>query len=133
MVCPLVFQMPAKKPCRISNCPKAATNGYCDDHASRRKSYDPQQEAKWDRPGHHLYSTARWKQLRAEKLRQHPLCKHCAERGIVTVATQVDHITPHRGDEHLFWHGPFQSLCASCHSAKSRQDVMDRKSKHDVV
>jgi 5-methylcytosine-specific restriction protein A len=130
MVCPLVFSMPAKKPCRVSNCPNAATNGYCDDHASRRKTYDPQQQAKWDRPGHHLYSTVRWQQVRAQQLRNEPLCRDCASRQLVTVATDVDHITPHRGDERLFWYGALQSLCHSCHSMKT---ASERKSKLDGV
>jgi 5-methylcytosine-specific restriction protein A len=47
---------------------------------------------------------------------EHPLCVKCLEREIVTVATTADHIIPHRGDPHLFWHGELQALCAPCHS-----------------
>lgn len=36
----------------------------------------------------------------------------------------VDHITPHRGDPRLFWHGELQSLCDECHSsAKQREEI----------
>jgi hypothetical protein len=35
-----------------------------------------------------------------------------------------DHIERHGGDPVRFWHGPFQSLCAPCHSSeKQRQEL----------
>ncbi len=49
----------------------------------------------------------------------------CIEVEDVTAATVCDHITPHRGDETLFWSGPFQSLCAYHHnSTKHREEMM---------
>lgn len=63
----------------------------------------------------HLYRTARWRRIRQAHFREHPLCKFCLERGIVTPATIVDHVGPHRGDINKFWLGPFQSLCLQCH------------------
>lgn len=66
----------------------------------------------------HLYNTARWQRLRSEQLRQHPLCRMHAELGRVVEARVVDHITPHRGDEELFFNrGNLQSLCKICHDA----------------
>ena len=39
-------------------------------------------------------------------------------------ATVCDHVLPHRGDEHLFWNGAVQSLCARCHnSAKQAEEA----------
>lgn len=68
-----------------------------------------------------LYSTSRWKNLRAAHLRSEPLCRMCKEGGKLTPATVVDHVEPHRGDEALFWSGPHQSLCSAHHSgAKQR-------------
>jgi 5-methylcytosine-specific restriction enzyme A len=64
-----------------------------------------------------LYRTARWSRIRKHQLREHPLCKYCAERAIVTVATIVDHVEPHRGDLTKFWTGPLQSLCLHCHNS----------------
>jgi 5-methylcytosine-specific restriction protein A len=74
------------------------------------------QPTKWDC----WYSTARWARIRRYQLLEHPLCKYCAERGIVTPATICDHVEPHRGDVNKFWLGPFQSLCKSCHDSTKR-------------
>jgi 5-methylcytosine-specific restriction enzyme A len=58
----------------------------------------------------------RWQQYREQYLAKHPLCGMCQARGLVTAATIVDHIVPHKGDARLFW-GPnnHQSLCKDCH------------------
>ena len=71
----------------------------------------------------HLYSSARWRRLRAAQLAAEPICRMCDERGAVTVATVCDHIEPHRGDLDKFWSGPFQSLCKPHHdSLKQREE-----------
>jgi 5-methylcytosine-specific restriction enzyme A len=74
------------------------------------------QRAKWDV----WYGTARWARIRRHQLLEHPLCRYCAERGIVTPATICDHVEPHRGDVNRFWLGPFQSLCKECHDSAKR-------------
>lgn len=67
---------------------------------------------------HHLYNTARWKRLRAEQLRAHPLCRMHGELGQVAAATVADHVKAHRGDEALFFDADnLQSLCKHCHDA----------------
>ncbi|WP_343073149.1 HNH endonuclease signature motif containing protein [Salicibibacter cibarius] len=60
-------------------------------------------------------------------LRRNPLCVHCEEDGLLTPATEVDHIVPHKGDKELFWDSEnnWQSLCKSCHSIKTNKE-MDR-------
>src|SRR5262245_50671815 len=73
-------------------------------------------QTKWDK----WYSTARWARIRRHQLLKHPLCKYCAERGIVTPATICDHVEPHYGDVNKFWLGPFQSLCKQCHDSTKR-------------
>jgi hypothetical protein len=40
----------------------------------------------------------------------------CQAQGLCVAASVADHVTPHRGDPQLFWHGRLQSLCASHHS-----------------
>jgi 5-methylcytosine-specific restriction protein A len=67
-----------------------------------------------------LYSSARWQRIRRHQLREHPLCKYCAETGIVEPATICDHVEPHHGDRNKFWSGPFQSLCKRCHASAKR-------------
>lgn len=47
----------------------------------------------------------------------------CKEQGLVTEAKIVDHIVPHKGDENIFFNGPFQSLCKAHHDgAKQAQE-----------
>jgi 5-methylcytosine-specific restriction endonuclease McrA len=69
---------------------------------------------------HHFYSSRYWLSRRKLQLREHPLCKFCADRGAVIRATVVDHIKPHRGEWNLFVLGELQSLCASCHDRQKR-------------
>ena len=62
----------------------------------------------------------RWQQARAGYLRKHPLCVHCQVKGRVTIATDLDHIEPHKGDMAKFWDfGNVQGLCKPCHSRKT--------------
>ena len=64
----------------------------------------------------------RWQKARATYLAKNPLCRMCADRGMIIKADVVDHITPHKGDQSLFWDkANWQSLCKPCHdSAKQR-------------
>jgi len=63
---------------------------------------------------------SRWQRARALWLAKHPLCEACKRRGVVTEATVVDHIVPHRGDPQLFWdQSNWASLCKACHDAKT--------------
>ena len=88
-----------------------------------------------------------WQKARAGYLRSHPLCVYClrdaayaavrdmvastailrcAELGLtIPIASVVDHIEPHRGDQELFWNkANWQSLCGTHHSAdKQREEV----------
>ena len=66
----------------------------------------------------------RWQKARATFLSSHPLCADHKKRGHIVVATVVDHIIPHRGDQTLFWDSSnWQSLCKRCHdSAKQREE-----------
>jgi 5-methylcytosine-specific restriction endonuclease McrA len=68
-----------------------------------------------------FYKTARWRRLRKFQLMQHPLCQFCLQRGIVTAAKVVDHVTPHKGDWTDFVTGALQSLCEPCHNSAKRQ------------
>lgn len=67
----------------------------------------------------------RWRKARADFLAQHPLCRYCEQQGRIVPATVVDHITPHKGDEVLFWDSEnnWQPLCKPCHdSIKAREE-----------
>jgi 5-methylcytosine-specific restriction endonuclease McrA len=59
-----------------------------------------------------FYKTARWRRLREFQLAQHPLCKFCLERGIVTAANVFDHVTPHQDDWTAFVTGAYRKVKA---------------------
>ncbi len=62
----------------------------------------------------HLYGNARYRRRRKIFMQNHPLCP-CGE-----LATDLDHIVPHKGDRKLFFdESNWQALCKSCHSRKT--------------
>lgn len=62
----------------------------------------------------------RWQVASKLFLADHPLCIECKGCGLVVGATCVDHITPHRGDQVLFWDvSNWQPLCTTCHCRKT--------------
>jgi len=67
---------------------------------------------------------AKWQKARATYLASHPLCVMCEALGRAEVATVVDHVVPHRGDQKLFWdEGNWAALCAHHHSSdKAREE-----------
>ena len=57
-----------------------------------KKHYHKKEKAKliYD----NVYNTTEWRKLRKAYLMQHPLCEKCLENDVITVATQVHHVTP---------------------------------------
>ena len=65
---------------------------------------------------------ARWRGYRLDFLARNPFCMMRGE-GCTLVATVVDHIVPHRRDQHLMWSPEnHQSLCSHCHN-KHKQKI----------
>ena len=65
----------------------------------------------------------RWQKARLTFLNREPLCRICKAAGLITPATVVDHIEPHRGNQDLFWNTDnWQPLCTTCHDAKTKQE-----------
>ena len=81
-----------------------------------------------------LYDKRAWRRRSRQFLAEHPLCRMCEAAGRVTLATVVDHVTPHKGDETLFWdEDNWQGLCATDHSAaKQAQEKSGRLRGCDV-
>lgn len=104
-----------KRPCRYPGCPNLCETGaYCEDH---RKEWSP--ETLRGSSSARGYD-GRWRAARKLFLRKNPLCARCMERGVLTPATVVDHIRPHRGDQQLFWdESNWQPLCKDCHDLKT--------------
>jgi 5-methylcytosine-specific restriction protein A len=67
------------------------------------------------------YCSARWKRFRAAQLLLEPLCRLCKAKGVVAIATEVDHIIPIDGpdDPRFLDYAAVQSLCHACHSRKT--------------
>jgi 5-methylcytosine-specific restriction enzyme A len=63
--------------------------------------------------------SAAWQRLRASVLAGDPLCKHCMQRGILVLATDVDHVS---GDPSDNSERNLQPLCHECHSRKTAAD-----------
>ncbi|RZL68769.1 MAG: HNH endonuclease [Variovorax sp.] len=64
---------------------------------------------------------SRWQRARLMFLHKHPLCVMCQKQGRYELATVVDHIKPHNGDEILFWdHANWQSLCKPHHDSDKK-------------
>ena len=84
---------------------------YCDAHAA--DLHAARVHGEW----HRLYNDQRWRAASRAFLNDHPLCSECGGAASVT-----DHITPHRGDERLFWLSEnWQPLCKRCHDRKTAQ------------
>lgn len=67
---------------------------------------------------------ADWRRLRKRQLQLEPLCRRCKADGLLTPATEVDHVVPiadapgRRLDA-----SNLQSLCHPCHSLKTAQET----------
>ena len=63
-----------------------------------------------------LYDLRRWRRESRAFLARNPLCRMCQAVGRTTIATVVDHVKPHKGDETLFWdQANWSPLCKPCH------------------
>lgn len=112
----------AKRPCTYPGCGRLTESRRCDKHAHvDQRELDARRGSSAER----LYG-ARWRRERLSWLRLHPLCAcdECdAGRKRVTVATVVDHVIPHRGNEALFWdRSNWRSMAKACHDRKTARE-----------
>lgn len=100
--------------------------GYSSQSANRlaRERHERQTETPGERVVRLFYRSARWLAFRAQQLRHEPLCRLCSSRGVVKAATDVDHEPKLRIQLAAGGSGldpaRVQSLCHTCHSAKTR-------------
>lgn len=112
-VCVMESRVP--RPCRHGGCRVLTTEGYCEKHKPTANAG-------------RLSSAARgygykWRQSSKLYLAKHPYCAECARQGRRELATEVDHIVPHKGDMKLFWDRKnWQGLCHTCHSIKTAKE-----------
>lgn len=65
---------------------------------------------------------SRWQKARATYLKDHPLCVMCKAEGAIELATVVDHIIPHEGNQSLFWDSQnWQALCKRHHDSDAQR------------
>lgn len=105
------------RPCSHPGCVELVKYGYCDKH--KKKGNDTYNR---DKKRQSLYDTARWKRIRKAHLIKHPWCEEHLKNGAYVLATDVDHIEPHKGDPYKFFNNKRQSLCHSCHAKKTREE-----------
>ena len=104
-----------KRPCMYPNCNQLVDmkSRFCERHKPKEKRPSAAERG-YD---------SKWVKARKSYLAKHPMCVACERQGILTMATDVDHIIAHRGDKRLFWDSQnWQSLCHSCHSKKTQQE-----------
>ncbi len=88
-----------------------------------------QRKAKQQRDQRHVRPTAHkrgynhaWRKASKEYLALYPHCVMCAASGINNLASVVDHIIPHKGDDVLFWsRSNWQSLCHPHHNSTKQR------------
>ena len=84
-----------------------------------------------------LLNSKRWKELRAWKLQQNPLCELCQAEGYVTSAIDIHHKTPVESartpqemEALCFNPSNLQSLCIPCHQRVHREARSHTKAAH---
>ena len=95
------------KPCRGGRsghadhpgCPQLTNEGKCPKHRTEeQRQVDASRGGSTER-GYGY----RWQKYRERFLRENPLCAICEREDRPALATVVDHIKPHHGDQGLFW------------------------------
>ena len=113
------------RPCRKPGCCKLVSSGYCPEHQPKQAAR--KESVAW----HNWYFLPIWRDdLRPTQLLREPFCRICAEHGHRVRATDVDHVRDHKGNWTLFTdRSNLRSLCHSCHSQKTMQDVWKNRRK----
>lgn len=120
-----------RKICAVCGCDEIAVDGEarCEEHLADQREVRNAKRAAAQQTEHaaaarRLYSNPKWVKASRRWLQLNPLCVDCGELGVVEVATDVDHIVPHKGDLGRFWDRKnWQSLCHRCHSRKTAREV----------
>ncbi len=126
--------MPPRSICSAPSCKQIAVeNGRCDRHQHKHK-HKPQTHSKQQNSrasttvNDHIYQSAKWRNLRARKAKESPLCENCLTYTIIKPVEVVDHIKPLLDYPVLaFVFSNLQSLCHQCHNDKTAKETAERK------
>lgn len=113
----------ANRACHEPGCVVYAVHGspYCGQHAAAHARVFRLSEHR--KAAARLYRSGQWLALRRQQLTMQPFCAECLRAGKYTLASEVDHVVPHRNDEALFYDPlNLQSLCHPCHSIKTARE-----------
>ena len=83
--------------------------------------------------GKHIYSSSRWKRLRASYVAQNPLCEMCLLDGITTAVEDVDHRKEIKDGGDPWDYNNLQSLCRHHHINKTIDERKKRNKKHKSI
>ena len=131
-----------KKLCSYATCKTIVnhnddgTSPRCPEHPrSYKKSNTKERQRKYghqfDAQGKHIYSSYRWKKLRAAKVAVDPLCEHCMANGIAKAVEEVDHKIEIEDGGAVWDIENLQSLCKHCHLVKTYKCKKEREQKKD--
>ena len=115
--------LPSNSKCATLGCNnnRSRFSTYCLTHGGRdeQKTYSNKKRAE----ANNLYKTGQWQKLRIYYLSINPICAACKQGGIITPATEVDHLFPwNQIGREAFYNNLFQTLCKSCHTYKTGRE-----------
>ena len=107
----------AGRPPHLCPCGSVVTAGErCDCQIKRDRARKARHDRRRPTATRRGYNSA-WRKARLDYLAAHPFCK-CGK-----LATVVDHIKPHRGDQRLFWDRVnWQPMCKPCHDGRKQRE-----------
>ena len=117
-----------RKPAKVCEHPGCGTKthigNYCDTHRPKPKSgFNVERKEGY----YTFYNSSRWRKLSKAYRRRHPLCVNCKENGKTTEAKHTDHkVSTEEGGALYDWNN-LQSLCVSCHSRKTSEEMHSRR------
>ena len=123
----LMPTVPSATKCRHLGCknPRSKLTTSCLEHGGRDHHQTYRSEER--DAANAAYHTPQWKRKRVAQLSKQPLCQACLCVGIVTSATEVDHVFPWRHIGASAFHlNLFQSLCKACHTHKTSEERRGR-------
>jgi len=106
--------------CNYPSCKEKITGkaSYCPEHSKLiNQQYEKTRETATKR-GYN----ARWHKTSKAFLEENPVCV-IRGPGCTYIATETDHIEPHKGNKEKFWDkSNFQPVCKRCHSRKTAEE-----------